>query len=199
MSRTTRCRWPAHGASSFSICSSVPPRSPVKNHPMPGRLKSPMLRASGSPLARCSVSAAVQAPTPGHCAQPGECRLRRQPGRLLDPVRDRRGRPDRPLPLPVHAEAMPVPRRHRKQVGRRRWHPQLGMRSRRRTAEPAQQPSPSPSRLAAGDPLLEDGGNERVHDQAGGRQPQPWAPPNHFPQQGVPGDIQRGPVVLGAK
>ena len=65
-SRTTRARWPAHGASSSSISSSVPRGRPVSAKATTfERWASPTLTASGSPSARSVTSAAVQGPIPG--------------------------------------------------------------------------------------------------------------------------------------
>ena len=64
--RVTRPRWPAYGASSSSIRSSVPRGSPASAQAtMFGMWKSPTLTASASPQARMATSA-VHGPMPGN-------------------------------------------------------------------------------------------------------------------------------------
>src|SRR5690606_25235796 len=118
----------------------------------------------------------------------------------LERGRDARGAQQRRRAAVVDAHAQPLPRGDREQVGRRRRHPQPELLGRPwgGLAEPLHEPAVPAERLLAGDLLLDDPGDERLHDQPGRAEaPAREAPPQ--PGDGVVPRVEPGEVVLGAE
>ena len=212
-SRTARARWPRYGSSSSSIRSSVARGSPASAHATRcGRWKSPTLTASESPRARTVTSAAVHGPMPGiasrravSAAGPSSAAASSAAASAADP-------PDHLGPPPLHAQRMEREVGHRRQRrGRRRQRacrprpPDPGAGSPYRIASARH----APMRLDAGDLLLEDRRDQRLHHRPARRNPQsrPQAvePVEQAVGSGAPARARtrpgrpRGPTMAGAR
>ena len=184
--RTTRCRWPAHGASSSTISSSVPRARPVKrvHHPVLDVVVADAHRVRMAERALRGLGRRPLADA-GDQPQPGEDGRRRVDSSSRRA--DGRGGADRSC-----CRLMSTPIRCQSQVGMSRntcgaggTRIGTGCRPGRRRAVPQQQHAPRPPRLHAGDLLLEDGGHQRVDDQAGRAQPHARTRPQHLRQRGI--------------
>ena len=176
----TRARWPAHGASSSSIRSSVPRGAPVSaNATTFDRWASPTLTASGSPSARVRHLGRGPWPDPDVRAkrrgQGGRARAaaaRQACGRRerLEAAGLPRDSPQERAAPGLDAQPGQRPRRERGDRGRRRRHEQAQRARRRGAVRPDEPPIVAP-RLRPGDPLLEHRRQERLPHRAGATQP----------------------------
>ena len=173
-------------ASSIGWPSSAQPTSA-------GMWKSPTLTASGSPQARCAISAAVHTPIPGtrrsssRPASPPSVQAFSSRWATAAQARIARRRAES-TPARCHSQSGTA----RICAGRRRDAQARGDRARGGVAEAAAQLAPRPARLGAGDLLLQHRGHQHVPHPAGGAEPDARHAPVRVGHQRVVGD-ERAP------